>query len=202
VNHALIVGVEFCTRYIDGTDVETAMFVGDGAGAAVLSRTPAPGGIRASAFHTDSTNFESVRMRGGGSSFPFHGRAPDRQLDLMEMHGLATWKQAITHLPGVIREACAKSGVAPGEIDFLLFHQANLRLIEYLMKKMGFGMEQTFTNVQDIGNTGSASVPIALSQAVAQGRLRAGDRIVLAAVGAGFNFAASVWDWVQCPPLP
>jgi 3-oxoacyl-[acyl-carrier-protein] synthase-3 len=196
VRHALVIGVEFLSRYIDRADVNTAIYLSDGAGAAVLSRSDdEQAGIQSSAFHTDSSNYESVRMRGGGSSHPLQGRAFDPALDLMEMNGLATWKQAITHLPKVIRKACEKSGVAASEVDFLLFHQANLRMIEYIVKKMGFQLEQTYTNVARVGNTGSASLAIAMSEAVQQGLLKNGDTVVLAAVGAGFNFGASVWRW-------
>ena len=134
-------------------------------------------------------------MRGGGSTFPIHGRTFDPAIDLMEMNGIATWKQAITHLPKVVRKACEKSGVAIGAIDFLIFHQANLKLIEYIVRKMGFDMSKTYTNVQEIGNTGSASLAIAMSEAVEKSLLKNGDLVVLAAVGAGFNFGASVWRW-------
>ena len=192
VRHALVIGVEFMTRYIDRTDVNTAIYLSDGAGAAVLSRVEPNLGIQASAFHT---NFEAVRMRGGGSSFQRHGKAFDSAIDYMEMNGIATWKQAITHLPKVIRKACEKSNVALASVDFLLFHQANLRMIEYIVKKMGFDMSKTYTNVQHVGNSGAASLAIVLSEAVSKGCLKNGDVLVLAAVGAGFNFGASVWRW-------
>ncbi|MES2151905.1 MAG: ketoacyl-ACP synthase III [Pseudomonadota bacterium] len=195
VRHALVIGVEFLSRYIDRSDVNTAIYLSDGAGAAVLSRAAPGHGIMASAFHTDSSNFEAVRMRGGGSSFPFQGRAFDKAVDTMEMNGIATWKQAITHLPKVVRKACQKSAVELASVDFLLFHQANLRLIEYIVRKMGFPLEKTYTNVQHVGNTGSASLAIAMSEAVEKKLLKNGDTVVLAAVGAGFNFGASVWRW-------
>jgi 3-oxoacyl-[acyl-carrier-protein] synthase-3 len=95
----------------------------------------------------------------------------------------------------VIRKACTKSSVDPKEIDFLIFHQANLNMIEYVVRKMGYGLDKTFTNVQEIGNTGAASVGIALSEAVSKGLLKNDQLVVLAAVGAGFNFGASVWRW-------
>ncbi|TKJ21543.1 3-oxoacyl-ACP synthase [Blastococcus sp. CCUG 61487] len=196
VRNAVVIGVEFLSRYIDRTDVNTAIYLSDGAGAAVLSRAADPDdGIMASAFHTDSSNFEAVRMRGGGSSFPLQGRAFDPAVDLMEMNGIATWKQAITHLPKVVRRACEKSGVELESVDFLLFHQANLRLIEYIVQKMRFDLSKTYTNVARVGNTGSASLAIAMSEAVEKGLLKNGDTVVLAAVGAGFNFGASVWRW-------
>lgn len=195
VRYAVVVGVEFCSRFINRNDVNTAIYLSDGAGAAVLGRCDASKGILASAFFTDSSNFEAVRLRGGGSSFPANGRAFDPAVDLMEMNGLATWKQAITHLPPTVRRACSKAGIDPKALDFLVFHQANFKLIEYIMKKMGFDSSKTYTNVQEIGNSGAASLPIALSEAVARGCIKPGDLVALAAVGAGFNFAASVWRW-------
>lgn len=195
VRHALVIGVDFCSRYIDRTDENTAIYLADGAGAAVLSRTTPDKGILASSFFTDSSSYEAVRLRGGGSSFPNTGRAFDPAVDLMEMNGLATWKQAITHLPSVIRKACAKASVEVKAVDFLVFHQANFNLIHYIVRKMGFDLTKTYTNVQEIGNTGAASIAIALSEAVRKGLVKAGDLVVLAAVGAGFNFGASVWRW-------
>jgi 3-oxoacyl-[acyl-carrier-protein] synthase-3 len=197
VRHALVIGTELCTRYIDGTDENTAIFVADGSGAAVLGRTARGTGICSSAFFSDSSNYESVRMRGGGSSFALKGRSFNPDIDLMEMNGLATWKQAITHMPTTIRMACNKANVALDDVDFFIFHQANLRLIEYIVRKMRGSLKKTFTNVERIGNTGSASIAIALSEAVQKGLISEGDKVVLAGVGAGFNFGASVWNWAM-----
>lgn len=193
--HALVIGVEFCSRYIDRTDANTAIYLSDGAGAAVLGPAEPGQGIQASAFHTDPSNYEAVRLRGGGAAFPNNGRPFDASVDLMEMNGIATWKQAITHLPPTIRKACAKAGIDVKALDFMVFHQANLRLIEYLVRKMGLGLDKTYTNVATVGNSGSASLAIALSEAVRAGHIKNGDMVALAGVGAGFNFAASVWRW-------
>lgn len=195
VKYALVVGVELHTRFIDRSDVNTAIYFSDGAGAAVLAQVPSDLGIRSSAFHTDSTNYEAVRMRGGGSSFPITNRSFSKELDYIEQNGIATWKQAITHLPAVIKKSCEKAGIKPAEASFFLFHQANLMLIQYVVKKLGQQLNQTYTNVEEIGNTGAASVAIVLSEAVEKGLLKKGDTLVLAAVGAGFNFASSVWKW-------
>ena len=199
IRNALVIGVEFNSRIIDRSDVNSAIYHSDGAGAAILGRRPGSG-IIASSFYTDSSNYESVRLRGGGSSFPLKGRDFDAAIDMMELNGIATWKQAITHLPTVIRSAFTKAGYAPEEADFLIFHQANLRLIEYLMRKMKFDFAKTYMNVQDIGNTGAASVAIALSQAYERGLLKKDSLLALAAVGAGFNFGASVWRWAIDTP--
>jgi len=200
VGYALVIGVELCSRYIDRRDVNTAVYISDGAGAAVLGPVDAGLGIQASAFHTDASNYEAVRLRGGGAAHANNGRAFEAAVDLMEMNGIATWKQAITHLPSTLRRACAKAAVDVKELDFVIFHQANLRLIEYLAKKLGPGMDKTYTNVARIGNTGSASVAIALSEAQRDGYLHDGDLVAFAGVGAGFNFAASVWRWTLGVP--
>jgi 3-oxoacyl-[acyl-carrier-protein] synthase-3 len=201
VRNALVIGVEMNSRVIDRRNADASIYHSDGAGAVVLGRTPGAG-IIASSFHTDSSNYEAVRLRGGGSSFRAAGSDLDPTVAMMELNGIATWKQAITHLPPVIRSALAKAGATVPDVDFFIFHQANLRLIEYLVRKMKIEDSRTFTNVQDIGNTGAASVPIALSEAWGKGLLAKGSLVTLAAVGAGFNFGASAWRWAIHPPTP
>jgi 3-oxoacyl-[acyl-carrier-protein] synthase-3 len=198
VVYGLVVGAEVLSPYVDYSDVETAIFFSDGAGAAVLGPVSEGRGVRASAFFADTSNYDSVRLRGGGSAFPYAAREDDdgRNPGLMDMNGLATWKQAVTHLPGTIRQACAVAGWEPNDVDLIVFHQANLQIISYVMRKMRIPMERTYTNVQEIGNAGAASIPIALADAVAAGRVSPGDRVVLAGVGAGFSFGATclIWD--------
>jgi 3-oxoacyl-[acyl-carrier-protein] synthase-3 len=194
VRNALVIGVEMNSRYIDRRNLDSVIYHSDGAGAVVLGRRDGAG-VVASAFHTDSSNYEAVRVRGGGSSFPVMGRAGPADTDVMELNGLATWKQAITHLPAVVRAACRKAEIELAEVDFFVFHQANYNLIDYIVRKMGADLTRTYTNVQEIGNTGAASVAIALSEAVERGLIQPGATVVLAAVGAGFNCGASVWRW-------
>jgi 3-oxoacyl-[acyl-carrier-protein] synthase-3 len=193
VKYALVVGVELHTRFINPQDKETAIFFSDGAGVALLGKVEKDHGVVASSFYTDSSTYESVRFRGGGSSFPFVNRSFDPDIDFMEMNGLATWKQAITNLPKVIKSVLNKANVEIDEVDFCLFHQANLNLIEYVMAKLKLPKEKTFTNVQEIGNTGSASIGIALSQSIEKKLIKPGDNVLFAGVGAGFNFGASIW---------
>jgi 3-oxoacyl-[acyl-carrier-protein] synthase-3 len=198
VKFALVVGAEVLSPYVDYSDVETAIFFSDGAGAAVLGPVLGGRGVQASAFFADTSNYDSVRLRGGGSSFPYAMRAaasPGGDPGLMDMNGLATWKQAVTHLPPTIRRACNEAGWSTDDVDLYIFHQANLQIISYVMKKMRVPMSRTFTNVQEIGNTGAASIPIALADAVAAGMLVPGSRVVLAGVGAGFSFGATCWIW-------
>jgi 3-oxoacyl-[acyl-carrier-protein] synthase-3 len=205
LRYALVVGTEVLSRFTDGTDVETAVFFSDGAGAAVIGRVGEGRGIQASAFFTDTQNYETVRLRGGGSAFPYAGAAAEpgrKSPGFMDMNGLATWKQAVTHLPPTIRRACEQSGVALAEVDHFVFHQANMNLIQYAMQKMRVPAERAFINVNEVGNTGAASLPIALSQLVRTGRVQRGHKVVLAGVGAGFNFGASVWIWDDAAEAP
>lgn len=195
LRHALVIGVELNSRYVNRADVNSAIYLSDGAGAAVLSRAEGDVGILQSAFHTDGSNYEAVRMRGGGSSHCTRGREFDPAIDYMEMNGIATWKQAITNVPKSIKRACEKSGLEVADIDFFIFHQANYNMIEYIVKKMRADMNKTYTNVREVGNTGAASPAIAMSEAVEKKLIKNGDTVLLAAVGAGFNFGASVWRW-------
>jgi 3-oxoacyl-[acyl-carrier-protein] synthase-3 len=193
IKYSLVVGVELHTRFIDKSDKETAIFFSDGAGVAILHQVVKGQGILASKFKTDSSTYEAVRFRGGGSSYPFANRAFQPEVDYIEMNGLATWKQAITNLPIVIKNSCASVNMPVEDIEFFIFHQANLNLIHYVMAKLKVPKLKTYTNVEEIGNTGSASVGIALSEAFEKGLIQKGSCLMLAGVGAGFNFGASIW---------
>jgi 3-oxoacyl-[acyl-carrier-protein] synthase III len=126
IKYTLVIGAELQTRYRNKEDIESSMFLSDGAGAVILGRVDKGFGILNSYFHSDTSTYESVRLRGGGSSYPFFGRKFDPKIDFMEMNGLATWKQAITNLPISIKKLCEKSNISIGDVDFILFHQANI----------------------------------------------------------------------------
>ena len=190
IKNALIVGVELLSRYTDKADKDTAIFFSDGASAVVLGRVPAGQGFTGAKFLTDSSTYESVRMRGGGSSYPANEPITDAKALYIEQNGLATWKQAVTNFPVVIQNLLQATGKNMEEIDFFIFHQANGFLIDYLMKKMKVSPDKTFTNVQEIGNTGAASIGIALSQAFEKQLIKKNSNIILAGIGSGFNFGA------------
>jgi 3-oxoacyl-[acyl-carrier-protein] synthase-3 len=196
IRNSLVVGLEFCSRYTDRKDPESAIYLSDGAGAIVIGRTDF-NGFLGSSFWTDSSNYESVRLRGGGSGF--RNPAQYAESSNMEMNGLATWRQAITSLPRVIKDAALDAGLTSESVDKFIFHQANLRLIEYLMKKSKRDMACTFTNIERIGNTGAASIAIAISEAKSEDFFKANDVVCIAGVGAGFTFGASIWRWVKLP---
>jgi 3-oxoacyl-[acyl-carrier-protein] synthase-3 len=132
-------------------------------------------------------------MRGGGSLNPIAVPTDNPKILYAEQNGLATWKQAVTNLPTVIYKLLQKQSMQPSDIDFIVFHQANGFLIDYLMKKMKLPLEKTYTNVEEIGNTGSASIGIALSEAMLKGKIKKDSNLVIAAVGSGFNFGACLF---------
>jgi 3-oxoacyl-[acyl-carrier-protein] synthase III len=195
VEYSLVLGTALQSRYIDWSDPNTAFYFGDGAGAAVLGSVPEGYGVLATEVFSNSKVFESVRLRGGGSSFPLRRENVDQGLQFYEMNGLEVWKQVVQYQPTAIRRVLEKIGRQVHDVDFFIFHQANLRLIEYLMGKMRQPMEKTYTNVAEIGNTADASLAITLCDAVRDGRIRRGDLVVISGVGAGFTFGATALRW-------
>lgn len=194
IKYSIVIGVEVLSKFTDPKDPDTAIFFSDGASAVLLGKVDAGSGYIASKFLTDSSTYESVRMRAGGSSFPAAVVNPEGSL-FIEQNGLATWKQAVTNLPVVINALLTKTNLKVADVDFVIFHQANHFLISYIMQKMRIPVEKTFMNVQEYGNTGSASIGIALSEAWEKGMIKKGDKVVIAGVGAGFNFGACLFNF-------
>jgi 3-oxoacyl-[acyl-carrier-protein] synthase-3 len=190
IDNALVIGVEVLSKYTNPSDRETAVFFSDGASALVVGKVEVNSGFKGAKFMTDSSTYESVRMRGGGSLFPIAEMSQDHKVVYAEQNGLATWKQAVTGLPIVIRKLLDQHSIKVEDVDFFIFHQANGFLIDYLMKKMKVPAFKTYSNVEEIGNTGSASIGIALSEAFERGLIKKGNRLVIAGVGAGFNFGS------------
>jgi 3-oxoacyl-[acyl-carrier-protein] synthase-3 len=195
IDYALVIGVALQSRYINFTDPDTAIYFGDGAGAAVIGNVPEGYGILASEIFTNSSVFEAVRMRGGGSSYPMRLENVEKGLQYYEMNGMEVWKQVMQHQPKAIKRVLDKIGKIPTDVDFFVFHQANLNLINYLMSKMKQPLDKTLTNVDDIGNTADASLPIALHDVVITNRIKRDDLVVITGVGAGFTFGATVIKW-------
>lgn len=195
MDHAVVVGSALQSRFINWSDPSSAIYFGDGASAAVLGRVPDGYGLIATDVYSNPSAFESVRMRGGGSSHPMRPENIGEGLQYYEVDGLEVWKQVVRYQPQSIRRALEKVGLTTDDADFFIFHQANLRLIEYLMAKMKKPMSMTHTNVAEVGNTADASIGLALCDAVRAGALKRGDIVVVSGVGAGFTFGTSVLRW-------
>ena len=195
INYGLVVGTAIQSRYLDWKDPNSAIYFGDGSGAAVLGKVPAGYGVIATDSVTNSSVYDAVRLRGGGSSFPLTSENIGLGLQYQEINGLEVWKQVVQFQPRVIRGALTKAGKSIDDVDFFIFHQANLKLIEYLMGKMRLPMSKTYTNVAEYGNTAEASIPIALCEAVEQKLVKRDQIVVVSGVGAGFTFGATVLRW-------
>jgi len=195
IEYALVIGTALQSRFINWHDPDTAIYFGDGAGAALLGRVPYGYGVLSSEIFTNGKVFDAVRMRGGGSSYPLRQENINEGLQYYEMNGMEVWKQVIQYQPLAIRRSLEKIGKKVEDVDFFIFHQANLRLIEYLMGKMKQPMEKTFNNVSEIGNTADASMAIVLCDAIRAGALKRDYLVVISGVGAGFTFGSTVIRW-------
>ena len=195
INYGVVVGTALQSRFIDWNDPNSAIFFGDGAGAAVLGKVPEGFGVLSNEIYTNSKVFDSVRLRGGGSSHPLRPENINDGLQYYEMNGMEVWKQVVQYQPKAIRRSLQKIGKTVEDVDFFIFHQANLRLIEYLMGKMKQPMSKTHTTVAEIGNTADASLAITLCEAVQKGLIKRNDLVVISGVGAGFTFGSTVIRW-------
>ena len=191
----LVLGAALQSRFVNWSDPSSCMYFGDGFGAAVLGDVPEGYGFLSHDTLTNSSVYESVRIRGGGSSFPMRPENINSNLNYYEINGIEVWKQVVQYQPKIIKGALAKAGLSINDVDFFIFHQANMNLINYLMGKMKMPMDKTYANVSDIGNTAEASMAIALCEAVQKNKIKSGDVVVISGVGAGFTYGASVMRW-------
>jgi 3-oxoacyl-[acyl-carrier-protein] synthase-3 len=195
ISYALVVGAALQSRFVNWSDPNSALYFGDGFGAAVLGRVPEGYGFLAHDTFSNTAVYESVRIRGGGSSFPARADNVDGPLHFYEINGMDVWKQVVQNQPIVMKRALAKVGLTFDDVNLFIFHQANFHLIRFLMGKLKIPMARTYTNVAEIGNTAEASMAIALCEAARKGLIKRGDVVMISGVGAGFTFGASIIRW-------
>jgi 3-oxoacyl-[acyl-carrier-protein] synthase-3 len=179
----LVVGSEVYSRILDWEDRTTCVLFGDGAGAVVLQRSDAPG-IRSTHLHADGSHAGILSVPGSVSGGKVSGRP------LLQMEGNAVFKFAVRVLGEVAEEALAANHLTKADIDWLIPHQANIRIIQATAKKLGLPMDKVITTVDRHANTSAASIPLALDLAVRDGRIRAGHNVLLEGVGGGFTWGA------------
>jgi 3-oxoacyl-[acyl-carrier-protein] synthase-3 len=186
--NVLVVGAEVYSRILDWNDRATCVLFGDGAGAVVLTKSDRPG-ILASRLHADGSYAHILSVPGGVSRGEIAGRP------LLQMEGNAVYKFAVKVLSEVAEETLEAAGLAKSDVDWLIPHQANVRIIQSTAKKLGLGMERVVVTVERHANTSAASVPLALDEAVRDGRVRAGQHVLLEGVGGGFTWGAVLVRW-------
>ena len=182
---ALIVGAEVYSRILDWKDRGTAVLFGDGAGAVILRADSKPG-IMASALHADGSYVDILSVPGNICGGKIVGSP------FLHMDGQAVFKFAVKVLDEVARETLAMCGLTPADVDWLIPHQANLRILEATARKLGIDLSKLVVTVDRHGNTSAASVPLALDVAIRDGRIRPGHKIMLQGVGGGFTWGASL----------
>jgi 3-oxoacyl-[acyl-carrier-protein] synthase-3 len=191
----LVVGVETLSKITDWTDRNTCVLFGDAAGAVVLRSTGQPGGILATKLHSDGSLTSLLEMPGGGSLNPASHETVDKRLHYIRMSGNDVFKYAVRAMESVACEALELAGLKPEELDLLIPHQANYRIIDATARRLGLSMDKVFVNLDRYGNTSSASIPLALDEAKRSGRLKPGDLVELVTFGGGFTWAAAVVRW-------
>ena len=185
--HVLVIGAETLSRYTDWTDRGTCILFGDGAGAAVLSASDEPGGTLGIEMTTEPAGAYFIWLPAGGAARPATDATLEGREHYMKMKGSETFKMAVRTLGSTSLRAVEKAGLGLADVDLVIPHQANIRIIEALAKSLDFPMARVFVNVDRYGNTSAASVPLALTEAVAAGRVKQGDRLLLVAFGAGLT---------------
>jgi len=193
--HVLLIGADTLTRYVDWTDRSTCILFGDGGGAVVLGPCEGNCGVLGSAWGAVGEHAQSLYVPGGGTRTPLTHEALEARLDKMIMRGGEVFKFAVRIMGEACLEALDRAGVTPDEVDLFVPHQANIRIIRAAAERMGLPMDKVFVNVDRYGNTGAASIPIALYEALNEGRVRPGDILVFVGFGAGLTWAANVVRW-------
>jgi 3-oxoacyl-[acyl-carrier-protein] synthase-3 len=192
----LVVGAEKLSTITDFQDRSTAILFGDGAGASIVRRSSQPGrGLLSTYLKSDGRLAPLLYRPGGGSSDPISEKVVCERSHYMKMAGREVFKAAVRAMAEACDEALTRAGVTSDQIDLLIPHQANLRIIDATAKHAGIPMSKVMVNLDRYGNTSSASIPLALDQAVAEGRVGPGSLVLLVAFGAGFTWGSAVVRW-------
>jgi 3-oxoacyl-[acyl-carrier-protein] synthase-3 len=197
--HVLVIGAELLTRFLDYTDRSTCILFGDGAGAVVLSASSEPGGALGIELTTAPEGAYMIWLPAGGAKSPPSAETIARGEHYIRMEGRETYRFATKTMATTALESVRKSGLDPADIDLFIPHQANVRIVEAVAKGLDLPMSKMYVNLDRYGNTSAASVPIALAEAVNEGRVQVGDNIVMVAFGAGFTSGAVTVEWTADP---
>jgi 3-oxoacyl-[acyl-carrier-protein] synthase III len=192
----LVIGAELLSRLVDWEDRSSCVLFGDAAGAVVLGPSADPArGLISTHLHSDGAAAGSLMIPGGGSKHPQSEEVLAKKLNKISMNGREVYKYATRALPEVVLEALSANGLKADDIDHVVTHQANVRIVESVVDRLGIPREKCWLNIDRYGNTSSASLPISLDEANRAGRLRPGDLIVMMAIGAGMAWGSALMRW-------
>lgn len=191
----LVIGSEVMSRIVNWADRNTCILFGDGAGAVVLKPTKGEHGILSSHLHSDGKFWDLIHVPGGGSRIPPSPTMISQHKQFIKMKGNETFKVAVRTLEEAAHEALKASHVTPQDIALFIPHQANLRIIQATAERLGIPLSKVVMNLDRYGNTSAASIPMALDEAVQNGRLKEGDLVLFSAFGAGLTWASALVRW-------
>ena len=200
MKHILVVGVELLSRVVNWEDRTTCVLFGDGAGAVVLGPAtldpendgPKPRGILSTAIHTDGSLAESLWIPGGGSVTPVSHEMIEQRKHKVAMRGQDIFKFAVKNLYATSKSALDAAGMTSNDVDWVCAHQANLRIINPVVSRLGVAEEKVLLNIDRVGNTSSASIPILLDENVRGGKIKKGDTVLMCALGAGISWGSAL----------
>ena len=195
MNHVLVIGSEVMSAITDWTDRNTCILFGDGAGAAVVSASEGDRGILSTQLKSDGALWELIAVPGGGSRMPPSEKVIAEKLNCIKMKGNETFKVAVRTLEEAAREILAAGHVTVADVDLYVPHQANVRILKAVTDRLGLPLDKVMLNLDRYGNTSAASIPIALDEAVRQGRIKEGSLVMLGAFGAGLTWASALIRW-------
>jgi len=198
----LVVGAETLSRIVNWRDRNTCVLFGDGAGAVVLQPGEGGGGILASTLGADGSGGDLLMIPAGGSKLPAGPATFEKGQHYIHMDGREVYRFATRVIARAAREVTEAAGLKLGDVDLLIPHQANIRIIDSAVKDLGVPRDRVYVNLQRYGNTSAASIPIALCEAVEEGRLQPGDHAVLVGFGAGLTWGAVLLRWGVPTPVP
>ena len=195
MRHVLVIGSEVMSAITDWTDRNTCVLFGDGAGAVVVSASDGEQGILSTHLRSDGTLCELIMVPGGGSRTPPSEKVIAERLQYIKMKGNETFKMAVRTLEEIARTTLSANGLRVEDLDLYVPHQANVRILKAVIERLGLPREKVLLNLDRYGNTSAASIPIALDEAVREGRIKDGSLVMLGAFGAGLTWASAVIRW-------
>lgn len=191
----LVVGAETLSKIVDPEDRSTVVLFGDGAGAAIVGQTTGNRGILSFDIGSDGSGGDLLCLKGGGSRYPASHETVDQRLHYLTMNGKEVYKFAVKVMGESALRALEKCQMTTQAVDIVIPHQANIRIIDAAIKRWNIDKEKVFVNLQHYGNMSAASIPVALDEAIRQGKLHQGNLVVLVGFGAGLTWASSVIAW-------
>jgi 3-oxoacyl-[acyl-carrier-protein] synthase III len=201
IQNALVIGAETLSRFVDWEDRNTCILFGDGAGAFVLQASDEPGGVLSAVMRSDGSGGDLLSVPAGGSFMPASADTILNKQHTIHMNGREVFRFATRVIVQATREAVEATGLKIDEVQLVIPHQANLRIIEAAMRGLEIPFERCFIDIERYGNTSTASIPIATCEAIQQGRLQNGENIVFVGFGAGLTWGSALVRWTG-PFLP